>query len=256
VRSSQALLVAGLIAAFAAAIVPATGHAQVDDPFAPGAGGRQPGAPPKEEEYVRPKEALEPLPEPLSAEEERARERAKERGVLVSDKPKAGFISEVRIEGARKIEPDAVLVQVQSRIDKKPDVRTIQADIRRIYAMDIFDDVVVETRPGKNDSVVLTFRLKEKPAVDEVLIEGNKDVSKEDIEEVIDIKPSAIPPAPPSAPKRGCSTSFAATARRSPSRARRKGSPRPRLAPRSRPRASSSTSSSSSRRRRRSASRP
>lgn len=165
-------------------------RAQGEDPFS-GVGSGQQG-PPKEKEYVRPKEALEPLPEPLSADEEKARERAKERGVLISDKPKAGYISELRIVGARKIEPDAVLVQVQSRIDKKPDAKTLQADIRRIYAMDIFADVVVEARPGKEDSIVLTFKLTEKPAVDEVIIEGNKDVSKEDIEEVVDIKPFQV----------------------------------------------------------------
>lgn len=182
-----------LVATFPAA----RARAQVDDPFSGSGGGMGPGGannaqPPKEPEYVRPKEALEPLPEPLSPEEEKARERAKERGVLVSDNPKAGFISELRIVGARKIEPDAVLVQVQSRIDKKPDAKTIQHDIRRIYAMDIFDDVVVEAKPGKNDSVILLFKLKEKPAVDEVIIEGNKDVSKEDIQEVVDIKPFQV----------------------------------------------------------------
>lgn len=164
--------------------------AQRDDPFGPGGAGQQ--GPPKEKEYVRPKEALEPLPEPLTAQDEKARERAKERGVLVSDQPKAGYISELRIEGARKIEPDAVLVQVQTRIDKKPDAKTMQADIRRIYAMDIFDDVIVEARPGREDSLVVTFKLKEKPAVDEVLIEGSQSVSKEDIEEVIDIKPFQV----------------------------------------------------------------
>lgn len=180
-------LVVILVAALGAAL-PAAGQG---DPFGEGPGA-QAGKPPKEEEYVRPKEALEPLPEPLSAEEEKARERAKERGVLVSDKPRPGFISELRVVGARKVEPDAVLVQIQSRIDKKPDARVIQADIRRLWAMDIFDDVVVETRPGPNDSVILTFRLREKPAVDEVIIEGNRDVTKEDIEEVIDIKPFQV----------------------------------------------------------------
>lgn len=181
------LLVVALLASLVASL-PAAGQG---DPFGEGPGA-QAGKPPKEEEYVRPKEALEPLPEPLSADEEKARERAKERGVLVSDKPKPGFISELRVVGARKVEPDAVLVQIQSRIDKKPDARVIQADIRRLWAMDIFDDVIVETRPGANDSIVLTFRLREKPAVDEVIIEGNRDVTKEDIEEVIDIKPFQV----------------------------------------------------------------
>jgi outer membrane protein insertion porin family len=186
VRSILVVAVAVLVA------YPAS--AQIDPNF----GGQEPNqnnpkaGKKKDEEYVRPKEALEPLPEPLSPDEEKARERAKERGVLISDKPEPGYISELRIEGARKIEPDAILVQVQTRINKKPDARTIQADIRRIYQMDIFDDVVVESRPGKNDSLVIVFKLREKPSINDVIIQGNKDVSKEDIAEVIDIKPYQV----------------------------------------------------------------
>jgi outer membrane protein insertion porin family len=164
-------------------------HAQLD-PFGGPGGGAPPG--PTEPEYIRPREALEPLPEPLSKEEEAARERAKEKGALVSDKPMPGRISEVRIVGARKVEPDAVLVQVQSRVDRAPDRSTIQADVRRIWAMDIFNDVVVEARPGKNDSIILIYRLTEKPAIDEVLYEGNRDVSKDDIAEVVDLKPFQV----------------------------------------------------------------
>jgi outer membrane protein insertion porin family len=179
-----------LIAALAlVSLGPEAALAQVDPFGGPGA-----GAPPgnTEPEYVRPREALEPLPEPLSKEEEAARERAKEKGALVSEKPMPGKISEVRIVGARKVEPDAVLVQVQSRVDRAPDRTTIQADVRRIWAMDIFDDVVVEARPGRNDSIILIYRLTEKPAIDEVLYEGNRDVSKDDIAEVVDLKPFQV----------------------------------------------------------------
>jgi outer membrane protein insertion porin family len=182
-------LASSLLALAALAASPAFAQA---DPFGPGPAPPQQGGPPTEEPYVRPREALEPLPEPLTAEDEKARERAKQRGVLVSDKPRPGYISELRIEGARKVEPDAVLVQVQTRVDRQPDAKVIQSDIRRIYAMEIFDDVVVELRPGPNESLVLVFRLKEKPAVDEIIIEGNKEISKDDILEVVDIKPFQV----------------------------------------------------------------
>jgi outer membrane protein insertion porin family len=158
------------------------------DPFGGGASPQAGGGPPPEPAYVRPKEALEPLPAPLTAQEEAARERAREKGVLVSGSPQPGHISEVRVVGARKVEADAVLVQIQSRIDRKPDRKMLQADVRRIWAMDIFQDVVVEARPGPNDSIRLTFRLTEKPAIDEVLYEGNRDVSAEDLGEVVDLK--------------------------------------------------------------------
>src|SRR5688572_21195860 len=191
-RSFDAARVVVLLAVVVGTSVVSFGARAQGDPFGQGPAAGPGGQPPKAEEYVRPKEALEPLPEPLSPEEEKARERAKERGVLISDDPKPGYISELRIEGAKKIEPDAVLVQVQTRVDKRPDARVIQSDIRRIWAMEIFDAVTVEARPGKNDSIILTFKLREKPAIDEVLIEGNKDVTKEDILEVIDVKPFQV----------------------------------------------------------------
>ncbi len=154
----------------------------------------QPGQqPPKAEpEYVRPKEATEPLPEPLSASEEAARERAKEKGVLLSDDPQPQAISEVRIQGVKKVEADAVLVQIQSRIDRKPDRKTLQGDVRRLWAMDIFQNVEVLARPGKNDSIILVFQLTEKPSIDEILYEGNRDISKDDIAEVVDVKPFQV----------------------------------------------------------------
>lgn len=162
------------------------------DPFGGQQGPAGQGGPPKEPEYVRPKEATEPLPEPLSASEEAARERAKEKGVLLSDNPQPGFISEVRVQGARKVEADAVLVQIQSRVDRKPDRKTLQADVRRIWGMDIFQNVQIKARGGKNDSIILIFELTEKPAIDEVLYEGNRDVSKDDIAEVVDLKPFQV----------------------------------------------------------------
>ena len=167
--------------------------------FAAGAGAQsdpfqdQPGQPPPSDpEYVRPKEATEPLPEPLSPSEEAARERAKEKGVLLSDNPQPQTISEVRIQGARKVEADAVLVQIQSRIDRKPDRKTLQGDVRRLWAMDIFQDVQVIARSGANDSIILVFQLTEKPSIDEVLYEGNRDISKDDIAEVVDLKPFQV----------------------------------------------------------------
>jgi outer membrane protein insertion porin family len=169
----------------------AAGRAQQDPFGGPGAGGPQ-GGPPVEPEYVRPREALEPLPAPLSPEDEAARARAREKGVLLSSDPQPGRISEVRVVGARKVEADAVLVQIQSRVDRTPDRRTLQADVRRIWAMDLFQDVVIEARPGPNDSIRLTFRLTEKPAIDEVLYEGNRDVSQEDLSEVVDLKPFQV----------------------------------------------------------------
>lgn len=155
-----------------------------------------PPAPPQEQpQEEEPEQRLpppEPLPEPLRPEMEAARDRAKEAGVLRAATPRAGRLYEIRVEGARKVEPDAVLVNVQSRIDQPPDQRVIQADVRRIYQMGLFADVVVRSLPGPDNSVILIYDLREKPAVVNVIIEGNEDVTEDDIREVIDIKPFQV----------------------------------------------------------------
>ncbi len=148
--------------------------------------------PPEEEPEAEPLPPPTPLPEPLRPEMEAARERAKEAGVLRGSTPLAGRIYEIRIAGSRKVEPDAVLVNVQSRVDRAPDQRVIQADVRRIYQMGLFADVVVRSSPGPEGSIVLVYDLQEKPAVVNVVLEGNEEVSEDDIREVLDIKPFQV----------------------------------------------------------------
>jgi outer membrane protein insertion porin family len=181
-RSALQRLVTVPLVAWALCFAPSPAAAQFGPP------GGQPQPPPPTAEEERPREPAEPLPEPLVPEMEEARERAKEAGVLRGEKPRKGKVYEIRIEGSRKVEPDAVLVNVQTRIDRVPDQRIIQADVRRIYRMGLFSDVVVESHKGPKGSIKLVYRLVEKPAVVNVLFEGNQDVSKDDIKEVVDIK--------------------------------------------------------------------
>lgn len=133
--------------------------------------------------FARAEPAKAPPPEAI-----KARERAKQPGVVRSERPRRGRVYEIRVVGARKVEPDAVLVNIQTRTDSRPDQRVIQGDVRRIFQMGFFSDVVVESLPGPKGSLILVYRLVEKPAIANVVIEGNREVSKDDIEEVIDLK--------------------------------------------------------------------
>ena len=151
--------------------------------------GPPPGPPPEEEAEAPPPP---PPPEPLSPEAEAARERAQQRGVLRAERPQQGTVYEIRVLGARKVEPDAVLVNIQTRVGRPPDQRVIQADVRRIFQMGLFSDVVVEAQPGPRGSIILVYRLVERPAIANVIIEGNVDVSTDDIKEVVDLKPYQV----------------------------------------------------------------
>jgi outer membrane protein insertion porin family len=129
-----------------------------------------------------------PLPAPLSPEMEAARERAKEKGVLIAEEARPGLIFQLHVVGAEKVEPDAVLVQIQSKIDRRPDQNIIREDVKRIYKMKLFTDIQVSVKKGPNDSVILTYTLIEKRAIGDILFEGASEVSEDDIKEVVDLQ--------------------------------------------------------------------
>ncbi|WP_407426161.1 outer membrane protein assembly factor BamA [Treponema sp.] len=66
--------------------------------------------------------------------------------------------------------------------------------IDRIYAIDLFDDIAPEALPGdvKRNSVIISFTVKEKPAVSRIIINGNKKIRTTEIKDAISIKEKDI----------------------------------------------------------------
>ena len=100
-------------------------------------------------------------------------------------------VDEIRIEGNSRVEGAAIRVHVRSQTGQPPDAETIERDVRSIYAMGFFEDVVVALeREGERD--VLVYRVKERPLISEVEIEGNKKVNTEDLEAALRVRPRTI----------------------------------------------------------------
>ena len=66
--------------------------------------------------------------------------------------------------------------------------------IDRIYAIDLFDDITPEALPGdvKRNTVIITFTVKEKPAVSRIFITGNKQIRTTEIKDTISSKEKDI----------------------------------------------------------------
>lgn len=97
----------------------------------------------------------------------------------------------IRVEGNERVEVEAVLDIIRLR---EGDLlrRTAVADaIRDVYRLRYFDDIAVEVEDAL-DGVNLIIRVKEKPAIRDIRIEGEKKVTTEDIKEVMNLKPYAI----------------------------------------------------------------
>ena len=96
-------------------------------------------------------------------------------------------IARIEIKGNRKIEASAIIAQIKSKAGNNFSEAEIASDIKAIFKMGFFIDVTAEatsTPEGK----VITFIVREKGLVSEILINGNKDLSKDDIQAVLTIK--------------------------------------------------------------------
>ncbi len=103
---------------------------------------------------------------------------------------RAGLIQKivkVEIKGNRKVDASAILQQIKSKAGKPFWETDISADIKAVFKMGFFLDVTAEatsTSEGKE----VTFTVQEKGLISDIRINGNKALSKDDVQEVLTIK--------------------------------------------------------------------
>ena len=100
-------------------------------------------------------------------------------------------VREIRIEGNRKAEADAIRARIRSRVGEPIDASQVAADIKDIYGLGLFRDVVVSAEPASG-GVALVYRVVEKPSIWSITFEGNDKVGTKDIEGVLEVKPFQI----------------------------------------------------------------
>jgi outer membrane protein insertion porin family len=100
-------------------------------------------------------------------------------------------LADVRVEGNRRVEVDAIRAAITQRKGQPYDPRGVQKDIRAVMKLGFFSDVVVELQ-GSPGAPVLVYRVTERPTVHEARIEGNHALSKDDLKDTVELKPFAI----------------------------------------------------------------
>jgi outer membrane protein insertion porin family len=103
----------------------------------------------------------------------------------------AATIARVAIEGNSRVDEEAIRIHIDSRPGTEVDLATIDADVRKIYGMGFFEDVTVERREEAEGTVVV-FRVRERPLVHAVQVEGNDKIDTEDLEAALKIHPRTI----------------------------------------------------------------
>jgi outer membrane protein insertion porin family len=100
-------------------------------------------------------------------------------------------VTKLQFRGNRKVEDDAIKINLKTAPGVTLTQDTVREDVRTIWKMGYFEDVQVEVSEGKAGTVV-TFVLKEKPAINKIYVAGNDEVALSKINEVLDIKKDQI----------------------------------------------------------------
>ena len=97
----------------------------------------------------------------------------------------------IEVEGLKKVEKEAVLERINTKKGMMLDNYLLRKDIERIYSLKYFDYIEAhqDTKGGKN---ILSFKVKEKPIIANIVFEGNDELSEDDLKGQVKTKNFAI----------------------------------------------------------------
>jgi outer membrane protein insertion porin family len=104
----------------------------------------------------------------------------------VSHEPKTE-ITDIAIEGNNAVSTNTILSRIRAKVGSSFMQRTVNDDIKRLYATGFFTDVVAEAEDYKG-GIRLIFRVSEKSVVSSMVFEGNKVYRDELLKKQIETK--------------------------------------------------------------------
>ena len=101
-------------------------------------------------------------------------------------------LTEIRVEGNRRVEVEAIKRALRNKVGRPFDASKTGDDLKSLWALNYFDDLKLLVQRLPQGGVVYVVRVTERPAVREVKLSGNDELSKDDFKESIDIRPYSI----------------------------------------------------------------
>ncbi len=105
----------------------------------------------------------------------------------IKSKSAVGQISEIKVTGNKKIEKDAILARLESKVGSEYSDENIKKDIASIFKSGFFYNVEVDQNI-QDGKVILEYRVQEKPSMSEIKFEGVSEIKAEDVSEASGIK--------------------------------------------------------------------
>lgn len=106
---------------------------------------------------------------------------------LTPAKSASSIIKSIDVVGQKKIEKEAIMARLVSKVGEVYSEKNIAEDIKVVFKMGFFVEIDA-FKERLNDGIALEYRVVEKPAVSEIIYEGNEDIKLEDLEAQVTIK--------------------------------------------------------------------
>ncbi len=96
-------------------------------------------------------------------------------------------VKEIRIEDSDRANQNTIRFYIKSKIGEPYSIKETREDIRRIYSLGYFDNIKLEV-VEESDGLILIYRVVEKPFLKSFKVTGYKNVQKNSITDVIQLK--------------------------------------------------------------------
>jgi outer membrane protein insertion porin family len=101
-------------------------------------------------------------------------------------------VTAVKIEGNKSISGETVLSKVKTKAGDKFSQDVINEDIKRLYGTEFFTDVSVDVKDKSPGQAAVTFIVKEKPVIDDIVFKGNTAFRAQKLKSTMKSKPNEM----------------------------------------------------------------
>ena len=103
--------------------------------------------------------------------------------LVFAERPK---ITAIEVKGNKIVETSTILYQIKTEVGDIFDPEKLREDLKNIYNLGLFSDVQIDAENFEG-GLKITFIVKEKPVIREIIIKGNRFVKTKDIRERLTI---------------------------------------------------------------------
>ncbi|MEP7053502.1 MAG: POTRA domain-containing protein, partial [Pseudomonadota bacterium] len=100
-------------------------------------------------------------------------------------------LQRIQVTGNRRVTPEDVLTYIRERVGQPFKPETLTQDVRELWNSGFFDDIEVDL-DRHDEGVQLRFVVRERPSIATITFEGNDNISKDDLNEGVELKANTI----------------------------------------------------------------